>query len=197
MKRTMLIVIFVMSGALVLTACEEEASGPCGDGMQATVIQVIDGDTIKVDGLDATVRLVGIDTPETNGTNSQDCPAPWSEMSLEDQVTYSETCCYGSEAKTALTVQLPAGTEVCLVNPAGGALNKGVYDRYLADVYVNQAWINGKMVSGGYARPSQDWPHPTHQALLDAFSAKAYAAGAGLWGACGGSGAEVADPCLP
>jgi micrococcal nuclease len=168
-----------------LAGCDGEESGACPGGFSATVLQVTDGDTIKVDGFDEKVRLLGIDTPETNGTNPQDCPLPWDNMTPEEQGQYMDTCCYGEQAKAMLEFVLPIGTEVCLVNPEGGDLAKGVYGRYLADVYLEDgSWLNGKMVGGGYARANTSFPHPTRFEELKTLQAQAENGGAGMWGFC-------------
>ena len=55
--------------ALALAGCATEAPAPTAPGQQqrGRVVTVIDGDTIKVelDGRTDTVRLLGIDTPES------------------------------------------------------------------------------------------------------------------------------------
>ena len=47
--------------ACTLPACASETVGPDLQG----IASVIDGDTIRVDGLDASMRLLGLDTEET------------------------------------------------------------------------------------------------------------------------------------
>jgi micrococcal nuclease len=174
--------------ALLVTAavgCDEEGTSACPGGTLAMVVQVTDGDTLKVDTLAEKVRLLGIEAPETNGTNPSDCPAVWEEMSVEDQSTYNESCCYGDHSKAMLTYLLPQGSELCLVNPEGGQLTKGVYGRYLADIYLlDGTYINGKMIAGGYARANTSFPHPTRTLELESLQGLAAQSGAGLWGYC-------------
>jgi len=177
----------------LLGGCDGEEAGECPGGIAATVLKVTDGDTFMVNELNEKVRLLGIDTPETSATNAQKCPKPWEQMTPEEQLTYGEDCCFGGEAKTMLTYLLPPGTEVCLANPEGGNLSLGVYGRYLADVYVEDSWVNGKLVMSGFARANPSLPHPTPAGELVQMSQTAASNAAGLWGFCYQGSAE--GPC--
>jgi len=172
--------------AFVAVGCWEEPEGECGDGVLAVVEAVTDADTLKVEGL-GKIRLLGIDTPETHKTNPSDCPADWDEMSAADQEEFRESCCYGVQAKQMTAWLLPLGSTVCLVNPEGGDLEPDFYDRSLADVYMGETFLAGKLVAGGYARvypEGSKFRHPTKGEDLDALQAAADSAGAGLWGYC-------------
>jgi len=185
--------VVLLAGA----ACEEEASGPCGAGILGTILEVTDGDTVRINELDEKIRLLGIDTPETNATNKGDCPLPWGEMTPEEQATYGKSCCFGDQAKLQVVTLLPPGTEVCLVNPEGGDLAKDSFGRYLADLYVNDSWFNGKLVVAGLARANKDFPHPTRSQELEDAQTKANLNLAGLWGFCfqPGTGGGGEGPC--
>lgn len=173
-----------------VAGCETESERDlCQGGMNATIQQVIDGDTLRVRELDAPVRLLGINAPETHETNSKKCPKSWDMFSPQEQKTYMEECCFGEQAKRMLESILKPGDAVCLINPEGGRLDMDMYGRVLADAYTSDgAWVNGKMVVGGYARSYDEFPHPTKAVELDEMEYKAQANGAGLWGACSPEG---------
>src|SRR4051812_46055646 len=88
--------IAVAGIALLLIGCARH-SATATDG-KATVVRVIDGDTIVVHiaGRDENIRLVGIDTPETH---KPDTPVE----------------CFGPEAAARMADLLPAHTAVRLV----------------------------------------------------------------------------------
>ena len=134
----------------------------------ATVVEVIDGDTIAVHlgGSRVSVRLIGIDTPEkTGGYLPAEC---------------------GGDAATRRTYELlPPGTEVLLQR------DEELYDRYdrlLAYVYraADGLFVNRYLVLDGYAGTMHFEPNTEHRALLDAAEADARAAGRGIWTDCGG-----------
>ena len=81
----------------------------------ATVVRVIDGDTIDADigGRDERVRLIGIDTPETKKPNTP-------------------IQCYGPEASDFTKHTLPAGTRILIVRDLEA---RDDYGRLLAYVY--------------------------------------------------------------
>ena len=63
-------VALVVALALTVSGCTGGGVGQDGDGSQATVTRVVDGDTVEVrfaDGTEETVRLLGVDTPEVRG----------------------------------------------------------------------------------------------------------------------------------
>lgn len=136
----------------------------------ATVEQVVDGDTVRVrlagrDGRES-VRLIGIDTPETHGPGG-----------LRE--------CFGKEASARAAELLPPGTTVRLVRDAEA---RDRYGRLLAYVYRqdDDLFVNLAMAEGGYAAPLTIPPNVAHRdAFVDA-AADAREAGRGLWGACGG-----------
>src|SRR4051794_38180211 len=82
---------------VVLGACSAGSSAPTLPAGQARVVRVVDGDTIVVDvgGGDETVRLIGVDTPETKKPNHP----------IE---------CFGEEASHRATELLAPGTIVRL-----------------------------------------------------------------------------------
>jgi len=192
MVRLLLPALWVVLAA----SCDDGGSSECPGGSPATIVQVTDGDTFKVSELQTAVRLLGLDTPETNASNAQECPLMWDQMTPEQQDQYNTACCYGEQAKKTLAALLPPGTSVCLANPQGGDLLKDMFGRYLADVYLEKSWVNGKMVASGQARTFAAFPHPTKAAVLDDLQTKAATAGIGLWGFCyeGGSG-DGEGPC--
>jgi micrococcal nuclease len=153
--------------ALLLFGCARH-SATASDGT-ATVIRVIDGDTIVVDvaGRDETVRILGIDTPETH---KPDTPVE----------------CFGPEAAARLTALLPAGTAVRLVRDVEA---RDRYGRLLSYVYrlPDELFIDEVMVAEGYAGTLSIAPNTAHRDELAAAAADARSAHRGLWVVCGGN----------
>lgn len=126
--------IFIMG--LLLLARLGPAFGPIfsGDGSSpsetATVVRVIDGDTIEVDldGSLYTVRYIGMNTPETNH------PSRGLEF-------------YGREA-SARNRQLVEGKTVRMERDVSATDR---FDRLLRYVYVGEQMVNAALISEGYA----------------------------------------------
>lgn len=167
-------VLAVAAVVVVLAGCgdaeEPPKRQPVADGLppghDVTVREVVDGDTIVVDG-GRTIRLIGVDTPETR-----------------DPSTAVE--CFGPEASAYTKDLLPPGTLVRLV---GDTEPLDAYERTLA--YVHRAadglFVNAALVRDGYAEPLSIPPNDTFSAGLDVLAAEARAEGRGLWGACAGT----------
>lgn len=139
----------------------------------AVVVRVVDGDTLRVErqGQEDTIRLIGMDTPETKKPNT----------AVE---------CFGHEASEHLVQLVPAGTRLRLERDAE---ERDRYDRILAYVYREDGlFVNLAMVADGYAGQLTVPPNVAH---ADAFTAAARVAreqDKGLWSACGG--VHVASP---
>lgn len=163
----MLRAIAVASLVLVAAGCARHAA-PSNDG-RATVVRVIDGDTIVVHlgGGDETVRILGIDTPETH---KPDTPVE----------------CFGPEATDRMTALLPKGTTVRLVRDVEA---RDRYGRLLAYVYrdADGLFVDLTMLQEGYAGTLIIAPNVAHRADFDAAVADAQRAKRGLWQACGGN----------
>lgn len=145
---------------------------PLGDTETGVgVIRVVDGDTIHVTlrGQDVTVRMVGIDTPET--------------VKPESPIE-----CFGPESSDFAKGELEGRTVTLEYDASQGRTDR--YGRTLAYVWIEEAQdelrlFNLEAVAGGYAEERQYGSTPF--AWKDAFRAAENAArrsGAGLWGAC-------------
>lgn len=134
----------------------------------ATVERVVDGDTIdvKIGDRRETVRLIGIDTPES--------VAPTRPVQ-----------CFGQEASLHLADVLPAGTEITLVRDVEA---RDIYQRLLGYVVRSSdgLFVNLEMVAAGYAAVLNYPPNDHYADILARAEADAVAAGRGLWGQCGG-----------
>ncbi len=136
-----------------------EAQGPF------PVTRILDGDTLTIDrgGQPVTVRLLGIDTPETVDPSQ---PAQ----------------CYGQEA-TARTAEQLTGEQVWLqTDPSQAAVD--VYGRDLAYVWLtDDLLVNLQLIADGYAREyTSDQPYLYRDAFLAA-QTRAQQAHRGLWSA--------------
>ncbi|MDP9184839.1 MAG: thermonuclease family protein [Actinomycetota bacterium] len=159
---------FALGLALVLCACGpiDGATSPVGrpgERVEATVTRVVDGDTIHVSlsGQDVTIRLIGIDTPET--------VAPGQPIE-----------CFGPESSRFTTRQLTGARieleyDRDLIDP---------FDRTLAYVWLDGRLFNETLVDRGYAEATSYPPDTSHQNVLDAAEVDARRADRGLWGAC-------------
>jgi micrococcal nuclease len=161
-----------------------------------TVAEVVDGDTVHVryaNGSRDTVRLLGVDTPETRGENDP------GEFEGVPDTEVGRSCLreYG-DAATAYAVERLADREVELgFDPEEG--RRGYYGRLLAYVYVDGGQFNRDLVAEGYARmyDSSFVERPRYAAA----ERDARAAGRGLWacaadregGAGGATGVVVAE----
>jgi micrococcal nuclease len=163
MVRSIAIACVVLLGS----GCAHHA--PAATDGRATVVRVVDGDTIVVHigGGDENVRILGIDTPETHKPNTP----------VE---------CFGPQASDRMTALLPAGTTVRLLRDVEA---RDRYGRLLAYVYRDSdgLFIDLTMVSEGYAGTLAIAPNLAHRADLDAAAADAQTAKRGLWQACGGN----------
>jgi micrococcal nuclease len=148
-----------------------EAAGEATTGAgAATIDHVVDGDTVRVrfPGRRGTesVRLIGIDTPETHGPGG-----------LRE--------CFGQEAAVRTARLLPEGTEVRLVRDEEA---RDRYGRLLAYVYRSEdgLFVNLSLAKDGFAAALSIEPNTSHRSeIVDAVDA-ARDAGLGLWGKCGG-----------
>lgn len=137
------------------------------EAMPATIVRVVDGDTVDLrfhDGHRDRARLLGIDTPETVAPNRP-------------------VGCFGPEASARTKALLPEGTEV-LVQRDEEARDR--YGRLLVYVWRrnDELFVNERLVAEGYARTLSINPNTAHRADLAARSAQAREAGRGLWSRC-------------
>lgn len=133
------------------------------DAQEMTVVDITDGDTIRLrDGRGAVenVRLVGIDTPEV----------------------YPVYECFGDEAEAELLRLAPPGSTLIVATDADPFDD---YDRLLLYLWNDDGtFINLALVEGGFAEAIRVAPNDRHfDALLEAENAAARA-GLGMWGAC-------------
>jgi micrococcal nuclease len=166
-------------GVVVLCGCA--SAGPAAPpatvvAANATVTATVDGDTIEVriDGRRETVRLIGIDTPETRD--------PWRPV-----------MCFGPEATAFVAATVPVGTAVRLERDIEA---RDAYDRLLAYVYraSDGLFVNLELARQGYAEALRIAPNTAHAASIRAAVADARAARQGLWGECDSFGQPVASP---
>ena len=139
----------------------------------ATVVRVIDGDTIDVSfgasgaaGPTERVRLIGVDTPETKKPNTP-------------------VQCYGPEASDFTKHTLPAGTAVLVVRDVEA---RDIYGRLLGYVYRSSdgLFVNLELAVDGYARVLTIRPNDAHVAEFVLAARVAEATDLGLWRACSG-----------
>jgi micrococcal nuclease len=153
--------------AIGVRGCGEDGDGGRKQGrdgaVRAEVVDVVDGDTIEVeiDGEVEDVRYIGVDTPES--------------------VTPGEPVeCYG-EAASEENERLVAGETVRLVFDAE---RRDRYGRLLAYVHAGDAFVNGELVEGGFARTLEIEPNTSRAETLGRLEAAAGREGRGLWAAC-------------
>jgi micrococcal nuclease len=135
-----------------------------GTTYRATVVDTIDGDTIVVqftDGARETVRLLGVDTPETHHPRKP-------------------VQCYGPEASAYTQARL-LGRQITLERDAE---LRDKYGRMLAYVIFDGARYNDELLRLGYARLLVIAPNGSHARTMLAEELDAQHARRGLWGAC-------------
>jgi micrococcal nuclease len=134
----------------------------------AVLVRVVDGDTVVVDigGDRETLRLIGIDTPETVKPNSP----------VE---------CFGPQASAFTKRFLPVGTPLRLERDVEA---RDDYGRLLVYVYLaaDGTFVNLELVRQGYATLLTFPPNVAHVDDFVAAAQTAQQADLGLWSACSG-----------
>jgi micrococcal nuclease len=160
---------------VVLAACSSSAStrptiahSASTLDPNATLVRVIDGDTIDVDvhGTKERVRLIGIDTPETVKPNTP-------------------VQCFGPQASAHTKSLLHAGTPLHLERDVE---SRDKYGRLLAYVYRadDGMFVNLDIIGAGYARLLTISPNVAHTDEFVSAAGAARRSNLGLWGGCSG-----------
>lgn len=153
------------SEPLPLTTSTVDTTPPVG-ATRALVQTVLDGDTIvvSVDGSEETVRLLGVDTPETGG----------STRNAE---------CFGAQATDFARDLLPTGTRVLLTRDEE---TRDQYGRLLAFVHRDDGlFINLALLEQGYATPLFFTPNTAMRETFEDAANLARREWRGFWPACG------------
>lgn len=145
---------------------ESQISEETGEFRYERVKRIVDGDTIELDNeISEVVRYIGVDTPETNNPEPDDCT------------------CYGEEAK-AFNKGLVEGKMVKL------EFDVELYDKYkrtLAYVYVGENYekfVQVELLKGGYAYAFPIPPNTKYKDYFAQLEKEAEENKVGLWGAC-------------
>ena len=181
-------VYLILVGMLCLSGCGAEQLGASsldtlaypaedfsGDNTYR-VLGVVDGDTIKIDyeGRSETVRLIGVDTPETVHPNK---PVEF----------------FGKEA-SAFTKNLLIGESVYL---RFGNEPRGKYNRLLAYVFRSPdgLFVNLEIVRQGYGHAYVMYPFE-HMELFRHYESRARRFGKGLWSESSSASVTTAKPVV-
>jgi micrococcal nuclease len=167
-KRLVAVVVAALV-AVGVSLLLDSGDGP-GAGWAARVVRVVDGDTLRVavDGREQSVRLLGIDTPETRKPG----------VAVE---------CGGRQASASMEALAPAGTPVSL-EPDPGQDRVDRYGRLLAYVRLPDGRLAEEaQVAAGWATVYVFDGRPVaRDGQFRRAMRAARGAGRGVWGACGG-----------
>lgn len=134
---------------------------PANSIQHGTVVDVVDGDTIKVlldeDGKTYSLRYIGMDTPEMNSAEQQ--------LAMQARNRNAE---------------LAYGKKVTLIKDVS---ETDRYNRLLRYVLADSIFVNYQLVAEGYARAVAYPPDTACNDALQSTQQTALAAGLGLWGA--------------
>ncbi|MDZ7702499.1 MAG: lamin tail domain-containing protein [Halobacteriales archaeon] len=174
--RALLLVLLVLVAGCASAVGPVATQSPAGDAQRATVIDVVDGDTVEVrfpDGSTDTVRLLGVDTPEVHAANE---PAEYEGV---PDTSSGADCLRGAghDASAFMTERVLGATVTLVFDPL--ADRRGSYGRLLAYVELDGTDVNRQLVDRGHARV-----YDSTFARSDAYyddEAAAQAAGRGLW----------------
>lgn len=152
-------VVLAINGTAYAASSSQSSTSLTADKVKVT--SVVDGDTIKVKlgTKTETIRIIGIDTPETVDPRKP-------------------VQCYGKEASARMKKLVNGKTVTLEKNPAE---ERDKYDRLLRYVFIGSKDIGASMIQDGYAFSYKQFPHPK----LDAYNkleTKAKDAKKGLWG---------------
>ena len=169
--RWALLISFALLAAIAAGCDAGGDGGPSpatGPARAATVVRVVDGDTLvaRVDGADERVRLLGVDAPES--------------VTPERPVE-----CFGPQAAGEARRLMPRGARISLAeDPSQGKRDR--FDRLLAEVTVagGTTTVNEELVAGGFAEVFRGDGRARLLPSLRQAESAARAARRGLWGAC-------------
>jgi len=185
----LLVALLALSGCLSLSPTGPATPADTGDAvpadserLNATVTRVVDGDTVEVryaGGTADTVRLVGVDTPETRGGTN-----PGEFEGVPD--SEAGRTCLGEEADNATrALEALVGDRAVALAVDPDTDRRGSYGRLLAYVVVDGVNANERLVERGHARV-----YDSEFSLADRFyelEASAQDARRGVW-QCRGPG---------
>jgi micrococcal nuclease len=172
------IVTLVVVVVAIVTGCGSAGTSPAPVAagvappstytQNATVVRVIDGDTIEamVAGTDERVRLIGIDTPETKKPNTP-------------------VQCYGPEASAYTESLLQPGTPIYLERDL---VARDDYGRLLAYIFrtTDGLFVNADIITKGYARVLEIKPNLAYHVTFEQGAHQAETMNLGLWANCSG-----------
>src|SRR6056297_1398738 len=176
---TLVIFLAGCSGSLPISDAEDSSAAQpeTETASTVTVARVIDGDTMEVEyanGTEETVRLLGVDTPET--TFSRVSPDEFA--GIPDTTAGSDQLFNWGERATTLAEDELEGRQVEMVFDPDSD-RRGYFGRLLVYLYVDGENFNGQLLADGYARM-----YDSQFSLREEFVAleqEAQASGVGLW----------------
>jgi micrococcal nuclease len=151
-----LVALLALAGCLSLSPTDLATPADPGDAapadserLNATVTRVVDGDTVEVryaDGTTDTVRLVGVDTPETRGGTTPD------EFEGVPDSEAGRTCLLEEADNATRALEALVADEPVALAVDPDTDRRGSYARLLAYVVVDGVNVNERLVERGHAR---------------------------------------------
>ena len=149
------------------------------DAVPALLIDIVDGDTFDADVMqdngqfrEERIRMIGIDTPETNYSFG------------------NEPECYGEEATKRAESLLVAAEEIWLSSDVSDRDRNGRLLRYVwivSEIDGEVHFLNEDLVKEGYALANTYQPDDEYQDVLDEAEELAITEGRGMWLECDAS----------
>ena len=160
--RSLALAFAVASGLIALAQQTKPAGVTQSLPIEAQVVDVIDGDTVKLsDG--RSLRYIGIDTPEMRRRDGEHWvkePEPYAQEATEANRRWVE----GKRVRLEFDAQ-----------------SQDRYGRLLAYVYVDDVFVNRQLLAEGFAQPLTVPPNVRHADEFREIARDARANSRGLW----------------
>jgi len=175
------LVVLAGCGGVAVSPTDDPAAPTAGplptDTTEASITAVVDGDTVRVaydNGIEDTVRLVGIDTPEVHTTNDP------TEFEGVPDTEAGRDClrAAGADASNAAKDALLGATVGLAFDPNTDRRDR--YGRLLAYIVDDERLFNYQLVAQGHARVYTESPFSREDEFLAA-ERVARDSGRGLW----------------